>query len=182
YHKVLTFGCDTVRHFCSNSSEMKKTLRICYCLKCAILVFKNLLPEPYNTSVLKLLFLLCHWHGLAKLCMNTDDTLALMDSVTVKLGHHLQEFMAEMCPAFPTKELHREAEHQSWGTIWKYGGDPTASSHSEPSTNAGRRLKTFNLQTYKLHALGDYTAQIWAYGTTDSISTQPVHRLSSSSS
>ena len=39
---------------------------------------------------------------------------------------------------------------------------------------AGRRKKTFNLNTYKAHALGDYVETIRRYGTTDSYSTEPV--------
>jgi hypothetical protein len=38
----------------------------------------------------------------------------------------------------------------------------------------GRRLKSFNLDTYKYHALGDYAKTIRRLGTTDSFSTQPV--------
>jgi hypothetical protein len=37
-----------------------------------------------------------------------------------------------------------------------------------------RRPKTFNLNTYKHHALGDYVSTIRKYGTTDSYSTEPV--------
>jgi hypothetical protein len=44
---------------------------------------------------------------------------------------------------------------------------------ASPNGNA-KRLKAFNLNTYKLHALGDYTATIRRYGTTDSYSTEPV--------
>ena len=40
--------------------------------------------------------------------------------------------------------------------------------------NKSRRLKDFSLNTYKVHALGDYTATIRRYGTTDSYSTEPV--------
>jgi hypothetical protein len=40
-----------------------------------------------------------------------------------------------------------------------------------------RRLKSLNLNTYKLHALGDYTATIRRYGTTDSYSTEPVRSM-----
>lgn len=36
------------------------------------------------------------------------------------------------------------------------------------------RIKAFNLLTYKLHALGDYTASIRLFGTTDSYTTQIV--------
>jgi hypothetical protein len=34
--------------------------------------------------------------------------------------------------------------------------------------------KTLNLNTYKFHALGDYTRMIRRYGTTDSYSTEVV--------
>jgi hypothetical protein len=37
--------------------------------------------------VLKLLFELAHWHGLAKLCMHTDATLEILSSVTISLGN-----------------------------------------------------------------------------------------------
>lgn len=37
-----------------------------------------------------------------------------------------------------------------------------------------RKLKTFSLLTYKLHALGDYVRTIRWFGTSDSYSTQPV--------
>ena len=40
---------------------------------------------------------------------------------------------------------------------------------------ADHQLKVLNLQTYKLHALGDYATQIRTYGTMDSYSTQPMH-------
>jgi hypothetical protein len=46
-----------------------------------------------------------------------------------------------------------------------------ASVSAKPST---RRPKTLNLNTYKHHALGDYSATIRKYGTTDSYSTEPV--------
>jgi hypothetical protein len=47
-----------------------------------------------------------------------------------------------------------------------------------PSGKAGRLPKTFNLNTYKLHSLGDYVNAIRKYGTTDSYSTEPVRSLS----
>jgi len=124
---------------------------------------------------MKLLFLLCHWHGLAKLRMHTEDTLRLMESETVELGNHLRTFTSETCATFSTKELHREAEartrHQARETLLKQG----VLSHQQNNTYAStRKAKTLNLQTYKLHALGDYVEQIQTYGTTDSYSTQSV--------
>jgi hypothetical protein len=47
---------------------------------------------------------------------------------------------------------------------------------------SGARPKAFNMQTYKLHALGDYVSSIKMFGTTDSYTTQIVcmrlHRVS----
>jgi hypothetical protein len=40
-----------------------------------------------------------------------------------------------------------------------------------------RQRKYFNLETSKLHALGDYPETIETFGTTDSISTQTVSTL-----
>jgi hypothetical protein len=49
-------------------------------------------------------------------------------------------------------------------------------SQSRPNAadRTGPRPKSFNLFTYKLHALGDYVQSIRAFGTTDSYSTQLV--------
>ena len=52
------------------------------------------------------------------------------------------------------------------------GQHPQAKENVSPACT--RNEKTLNLQTYKLHALGDYTETIRQYGTTDSYSTQPV--------
>ena len=51
-----------------------------------------------------------------------------------------------------------------------------AASHTEPVSSATRRAKTFNLDTYKYHSLGDYVEHIRQYGTTNSYSTEPVRR------
>ena len=125
-----------------------------------------------------LLFLLCYWHGLAKLRMHTDDTLGLMELITVTLGNHLRMFANETCSAFSTKELRREAEgrtrRQGRETLRKFGNTSSRQKDGQAPT---RKAKTLNLQTYKLHALGDYPEQIRTYGTTDSYSMQPVSYL-----
>jgi hypothetical protein len=48
------------------------------------------------------------------------------------------------------------------------------SGKSKNDTQASKLRKTFNMCTYKLHALGDYVAAIARYGTTDNYSTQVV--------
>ena len=76
--------------------------------QCAITVFDGLLPEPHNRTVTKLLFVLAHWHSMAKLRMHNDLTLAIMEEATTSLGKMLRTFSQKTCSAFATKELSRE--------------------------------------------------------------------------
>ena len=137
-------------------------------------MFIGLFPEPHSSIVYKLLFLLAHWHGLAKLWMHTDRTLEVLEQVLARLGCQLCMFTGETCPSFSTLELCCEAEshrrHQA-----QEGKNGIAQTRGMLAITTGdRHLKVLNLQTYKLHALGDYPAQIRMYGTTDSYSTQSV--------
>lgn len=77
--------------------------------QCALPVFEGLLPEPHNKRVMDLLFVMTHWHGLAKLRLHTDGTLEIMDGVTTSLGNNLREFEKRTCSAFVTRELQKEA-------------------------------------------------------------------------
>jgi hypothetical protein len=94
--------------------------------------------------------------------MHTDHTLRLFDEVTVSIGEQFRTFTKYTCTAFETRELQREADARRKKT------------EAHASSKATRRLKTFNLQTYKYHALGDYPAMIRRFGTCDSYSTEPV--------
>jgi hypothetical protein len=76
--------------------------------QCAITVFDGLLPEPHNRTITKLLFVLAHWHSMAKLRMHNDLTLAIMEEATTSLGRMLRTFSQKTCSAFATKELSRE--------------------------------------------------------------------------
>jgi len=140
-----------------------------YVWQCALPVFENLLPEPHNSQAQWLLFLLCHWHALAKLCMHTDYTLDIMEHTTAQLAQQMCNFSSETCPAFATKELCHEAE--SWRQRKAQGG-PSKSAYS-PAVDVCQP-KTLNLCTYKVHTLKDYHDQIKMFGTTDSFSTQLV--------
>jgi len=142
-------------------------------IQCTIPVFEGLLPEPHNTRVLKLLFDLAHWHGLAKLRMHMEATLELLSQATIALGNGMREFQAKMCSAFATHKLERE-----WAArIWHQEKNMAAAgpANSDPQKcNSGRQMKEFSLKTYKFHSLGDYCNTIWWFGMTDSYSTQPV--------
>ncbi|KAH7918666.1 hypothetical protein BV22DRAFT_1108296 [Leucogyrophana mollusca] len=78
-------------------------------LQCAIPVFDRLIPQPDNSAITQFLFVLAHWHGLAKLRLHMEDTLKVMDEVTVTLGQQLCAFARDVCPSYRTTELPKEA-------------------------------------------------------------------------
>ena len=129
YHAIPSFGRDTIWRFADNCLEMKKMaahnfedlLQVsepCTChdiylalttpAKCAIIVFDGLLPEPHNKSICELLFIMSHWHALAKLWMHNDLTLDVMDKVTILLGASLRHFKDVTASGFKTRELGKE--------------------------------------------------------------------------
>ncbi|KAF8666958.1 hypothetical protein RHS04_09358 [Rhizoctonia solani] len=61
-------------------------------LQCCLPVFKGLLPLECNAPVQRLLFTFAFWHGLAKLCCHTTETLKIMKKLTAKLGSKLRSF------------------------------------------------------------------------------------------
>lgn len=146
-----------------------------------------------------LLFVMVHWHRLAKLRMHNDITLDIMEKLTIILGEKLRTFSQDTCPAFDTKELHREyntrirRESEKLTNSNKNPDAPTQdpsnalpASSTDERTHAksnprsvkarpsGRRKVIFNLQTYKVHLLGDYVKTIRIYGTSDSYLSEPV--------
>jgi len=74
-----------------------------------------------------------------------------MESVTKTLGNQLRSFSSVTCASFKTPELPKEAaaraRRQSKREA-KDGGDPTAAT-----TRGEQKSKSFNLFTYKIHAL-----------------------------
>jgi hypothetical protein len=172
--------------------------------KCSIPVFEGLLPDPHNQIVMDLLFTMAHWHGLAKLRMHSDLTLDVLDLETTKLGAQFRQFKEKVCSAYNTQELNREVDTRTrrqtkeagkraekGGTNSKEGGTVAQQSKAGANTKGKqkaspeqpldaqlprqpRRKRSFNLNTYKMHALGDYVTSIHRFGTTDSYSTEPV--------
>ena len=55
-----------------------------------------------------LLYQTAEWHGLAKLRMHTESTLALLESLTTEFGLLMHQFQELTCPNFATVELPRE--------------------------------------------------------------------------
>jgi hypothetical protein len=152
---------------------------------------EGLLPEPYNSMIMTLLFHLAEWHAFGKLRMHTEHTLGLLTQSMTTIGKELRSF-AEWTQVFKTVELPGETDTRDRrrrrrkpplaGTASNAANPPLAPSagseprQTEPSAQlkAKPKRKTFNLFTYKLHALGDYARTIRLFGTTDSYSTQIV--------
>lgn len=80
-------------------------------LQCAIPCIEGLIPNGVDDKkILDLLFIATFWHGLAKLEMHNDDTIALLKAVTCQLGKGLRDFKAHVCPNYKTFETQKEAD------------------------------------------------------------------------
>jgi hypothetical protein len=137
--------------------------------QCAIPAFEGLFPARHDNVVRLLLFRLAEWHALAKLRLHTDDSLARFDQALDGLGKQLRKFQQYTCSAFQTVELPREV------AVRQRRCETNLQSTDRGTRSSGARPRTFNLLTYKLHALGDYVGTIRLFGTTDSYTTQIVH-------
>jgi hypothetical protein len=131
--------------------------------QCAIPAFEMLLPEPHNSIIMKLLYIYAQWHAIAKLRMQHDATLQLLDYTTTWLGAQTRLFVHETCARVATKELKKESEARE-----RHDGSGNGKG---PST---RKAVKFNIFTIKFHFLGDYIPAIQQFGTTDSFSTETV--------
>jgi hypothetical protein len=129
-------------------------------------VLEGLLPAPHNDAIMDLVFVMGCWHAYAKLRLHTEHTLVSFEHLTADLGVLLRHFSLVTCPAFNTTELPRE----SAARLRRAANNPSARAAS----GGGARAKTFNLKTYKIHALGDYPTTIRERGTTDNYTSQRV--------
>jgi hypothetical protein len=125
-----------------------------------------------------LLFSLADWQALAKLGLHLDTTLSDLDKATEVLGANVRKFASTVSSSLQVLELPSEATKRvrkadrKAAAVKKVGADGTSSADAtKPAT---RKVKEFNMTTYKLHALGDYVETIARLGTTDSYSTQIV--------
>ncbi|KAJ3510729.1 hypothetical protein NMY22_g15881 [Coprinellus aureogranulatus] len=162
YRNVPAFGRDTIRKFPLNVTEMKRKAARDYedLLQCAIPTFESLLPEPFNSTLMVLLFVCAQWHALAKLRLHTDHTLELLDFTTTHLGAKIRNSHS-ITARVPTKELQREADARTRRTARDANGNTDGVG--------ARRPATLSIFTIKFHFLGDYTSTIRRIGTTDSI-------------
>lgn len=138
-------------------------------IQCAIPVFQGLLPPNHDAQVQVLLFRLAEWHALAKLQLHTDRTLVLLDQALRRLGDQLRRFQKDTCAAIPARELPQETNQRQRREV-----ADIQSGRRKGAVTSTALPKTINLNTYKFHALGDYSRMIKMYGSTDSYSTLVV--------
>ena len=112
-----------------------------------------------------------YWHSLAKLRIHSETTLKVLDNVTALLAKSLRHFAQVTCPSFNTVESDHEYNARRRAAEMRTSRQ---TGNNMPSGPGGKRPKTFNLTTFKLHSLGDYVDTIKMFGTTDSYSTQIV--------
>ena len=134
--------------------------------------FELLFPPGHDDHVQTLLFRLAEWHTLAKLHLHTEETLTLLRQVLRRMGDQLCKFKEKMCSKFNTSELPQEASQRQRREV----AGVQAGTRQRPP-RSGRLLITFNLNTYKIHTLGDYEMMIKLYGTTNSYNTQVVGNI-----
>ncbi|KIK17395.1 hypothetical protein PISMIDRAFT_111536, partial [Pisolithus microcarpus 441] len=169
FHEICSFGKGSIWRFPPDVSEMHQHAAWHFenVLQCAIPAFEGLFPPDHDNIIHTLLFCLAQWHALAKLRLHTDNSLELLKHTTRLLGQQLRKFKEFTCTTFQTTELPSEA------AAWQRAREAKADSMSAPCSGM-RRPKTFNLSTYKMHALGDYADTIRMFGMTDSYTTQIV--------
>ena len=125
------------------------------------------------------------WHGLAKLRLHTDSTLNNLETSSTRLGELLRKFKAEVCSAYSTQDLPSEeaargrrqaAKAQKTAEAQEAVRFGQAQAPVAPPKPPGKKskLRTFNMETYKLHSLPDIPAVIRAFGVTENTSSKNV--------
>ncbi|KAG8952082.1 hypothetical protein FRC03_012273 [Tulasnella sp. 419] len=174
FRQIDPFGRDTIRPFHHNVSEMKKIGARDFedILQCCIPVFEDLLPTPHNQSIRRLLFATANLHALCKLRIHTETTLKDLKEAVSRYGVLIRHFKKHTCAQFVTYETPKEIQARARRLGRKDANNTKQGIVASASKPACRPQKEFNLERFKLHAMGDYPATIQLFGTTDSYSTQ----------
>jgi hypothetical protein len=114
------------------------------------------------------------WHASAKLRIHTESTLTFLKKQTSELGAAFRLFAKKVCSTYETRELPSEAAARlRRGANAAKKGKVTAGNPGKTS----KTTKSFNLNTYKIYAMGHYVEDIQRFGTTDNYSTLIVCSL-----
>jgi hypothetical protein len=141
----------------------------------------------HNTIIRKLLFEAATFHGLAKLRLHTETTVTDLEHSLTRLGDGLRAFQKTVCPAYKTADLpaeeaariRRQANAAKKADAKGKGKAKAKAPVNPPKGGGTRRLRNFNLDTYKIHALGGYAKAIRKYGSMDNYNSQTVQHFPS---
>jgi hypothetical protein len=89
----------------------------------------------------------------------------------------LRTFKDDVCVAYKTYELPAEEAargRREAAAAKKAASLPSTAQPKAVKKTSGRKLRKFNMETYKLHALGDYVLAIRLFGTADNYNSQTV--------
>lgn len=145
-------------------------------LQVSIPVFEGLLPRACDDIILDLIFALSSWHAYAKLRLHTTTTVRSLSAKTATLGTLLRRFKNQVCNIYHTRELPKEEAARGRRTA-ALAATRSAQGSRARAVPSESKVKTFNMSTYKLHALGDYVDAIIKFGPTDNYSTQVVSSI-----
>lgn len=110
------------------------------------------------------------WHACAKLRIHTDSTLAFLTQTTRDLGICLRTFSKEVCHEYQTCELPSEAASR----VRRRANEAKRGKEAQQDVRKGSRIKSFNLNTFKIYSMGHYRSNIQRFGTTDNYTTMLV--------
>ncbi|KAG1807523.1 uncharacterized protein BJ212DRAFT_1282050 [Suillus subaureus] len=153
FRHIPSYGNGVICKFVNNTLEMKKLAAWDFedILQCAMPVFEGLFPEDHDKIVQSLLYRFAQWHALAKLRIHSKTTLSVLDSTFMRLTHQLRHFRDFTCAVFTTVELPKEkAVHE------RKAAHQGLDSNNRDPLSGSRKVKKFNMNTYKYHAMGDY--------------------------
>jgi len=110
------------------------------------------------------------WHACAKLRIQTDSTLAFLKQATRDLGICLRTFSKKVCHEYQTHELPSEAASR----VRRQANEAKRGKVAQQDIRKGSRIKSFNLNTFKIYSMGHYCGDIQRFGTTDNYTTMHV--------
>ncbi len=115
---------------------------------------------------------------MAKLRLHTETTVRDLENSTSRLGNMLRKFQEDVCTKYQTFDLPSEEAARGRRKAKKEATAATAADvttskgKAKESASGSRKVRTFNLNTYKVHALGGYAKAIRRFGSPDNYNSQ----------
>lgn len=132
------------------------------------------MPGHLGEVINDLVWNMAVWHALAKLRMQRETTIDILEAVTSAMGKSLRAFK-RACASVDTRELPGEVAARGRRTA-----ATAAAKGIVAPPSMGKNHKAFNDSTFKMHGIGDTPQDIRDAGPTDVYSTQAVSSINDS--